>query len=129
MAEILHQLVDSLYHYLQCFIHPRWCRISSINSMASLQVWKRLFQGVIFFDVLMLLLLSLASAWDFRKKDGKSMGICLEKHMGVSKNRVFTCFYPKSSILTWVFHYKPSILGEKNVFFLETPISNKLYLP
>ena len=32
MAEILHQLVDSLYHYLQGFIHPRWCRISSINS-------------------------------------------------------------------------------------------------
>ena len=33
MEEILHHLVDSLSHYLQCFIHPRWCRISSINSM------------------------------------------------------------------------------------------------
>ena len=32
MAEILHQLIDSLSHHLQGFIHPRWCRISSINS-------------------------------------------------------------------------------------------------
>ena len=34
MEEILHQLICSLSHYLQGFIHPRWCRISSINSMA-----------------------------------------------------------------------------------------------
>ncbi len=27
--------VGSLSHYLQGFIHPRWCRISSINSMVS----------------------------------------------------------------------------------------------
>ena len=33
MEEILHQLVDSLSRYLQGFIHPRWCRISSINSI------------------------------------------------------------------------------------------------
>ena len=33
MAEILHQLIGSLTHYLQGFIHPRWCRISSINSI------------------------------------------------------------------------------------------------
>ena len=33
MAEILHQLIGSLSHYSQAFIHPRWCRISSINSM------------------------------------------------------------------------------------------------
>ena len=33
MAEILHQSIGSLSHYLQGFIHPRWCRISSINSM------------------------------------------------------------------------------------------------
>ena len=32
MAEILHLLIGSLSHYLQGFIHPRWCRISSINS-------------------------------------------------------------------------------------------------
>ena len=32
MEEILHQLIGSLSHYLQGFIHPRWCRISSINS-------------------------------------------------------------------------------------------------
>ena len=34
MEEILHQLilVGRLSHYLQGFIHPRWCRISSINS-------------------------------------------------------------------------------------------------
>ena len=33
MEEILHQLISSLSHYLQGFIHPRWCRISSINRM------------------------------------------------------------------------------------------------
>ena len=33
MGEILHQLICSLSHYLQGFIHPRWCRISSINSI------------------------------------------------------------------------------------------------
>ena len=33
MEQILHQLIGSLSHYLQGFIHPRWCRISSINSM------------------------------------------------------------------------------------------------
>ena len=36
MEEILHQLpveVGSLSHYLQGFIRPRWCRISSINSI------------------------------------------------------------------------------------------------
>ncbi len=32
MAEILHQLIGSLSHYLQGFVHPRWCRISAINS-------------------------------------------------------------------------------------------------
>ena len=32
MEEILHQLICSFSHYLQGFIHPRWRRISSINS-------------------------------------------------------------------------------------------------
>ena len=31
MEEILHQLIGSLSHYLPSSIHPRWCRISSIN--------------------------------------------------------------------------------------------------
>ena len=26
-------MVGSLSHYLQGFIHPKWCRISSINSI------------------------------------------------------------------------------------------------
>ena len=29
MAEILHQLIGSLSHYLSDFVHPRWCRIFS----------------------------------------------------------------------------------------------------
>ena len=33
MAEILHQLIGGLSHYLQCCMHPRWCVISSINRM------------------------------------------------------------------------------------------------
>ena len=32
MEEILHQLIGSLSPYLLGFVHPRWCRISSINS-------------------------------------------------------------------------------------------------
>ena len=32
MEEILHQLIGSLSHYSKSFVHPRWCRISSINS-------------------------------------------------------------------------------------------------
>ena len=38
MEEILHQLICSLSHYLQGLIHPRWCRISSINS-SGLYLW------------------------------------------------------------------------------------------
>ena len=35
MEEILHQLIGSLVHYLQGFIHPRWLfGISSINSIS-----------------------------------------------------------------------------------------------
>ena len=33
LEEILHQLIGSLSHYLQGFIHPRRCRISSIHCM------------------------------------------------------------------------------------------------
>ena len=33
LEEILHQLIGSLSHYLQGFVHPRWCRISAINSI------------------------------------------------------------------------------------------------
>ena len=41
MAEILHQLICSLSHYLQGFIHPSWCRISSINSSMSISLSLR----------------------------------------------------------------------------------------
>ena len=34
MAEILHQLIGNLSHYLQGLIQPRWCRISAINSIS-----------------------------------------------------------------------------------------------
>ena len=34
MEEILHQLIWYISHYLQDSIHPRWCRISSINSIS-----------------------------------------------------------------------------------------------
>ena len=38
MAEILHQFIDSLSHYLKGFIHPRWLvEISAINSIS--QMW------------------------------------------------------------------------------------------
>ena len=43
LKKILHQLICSLSHYLQGFIHSRWCRISSINSIMSFPfvwLWK-----------------------------------------------------------------------------------------
>ena len=33
MEEILLQLIGTLSHHLQGSLHPRWCRISSINSI------------------------------------------------------------------------------------------------
>ena len=36
MEEILHQLIGSLSHYLQGFIHLWWCRISAINSSSGI---------------------------------------------------------------------------------------------
>ena len=40
MAEILHRLIGSLSHCLQGFIHPRWCRISAINSRSDRFILK-----------------------------------------------------------------------------------------
>ena len=31
-SEILHHLMRSSSYYLQVFLHPRWCRVSSINT-------------------------------------------------------------------------------------------------
>ena len=39
MEEILQQLVDSFSHYLQGFIHPRWCMIYSINIIMCLYIY------------------------------------------------------------------------------------------
>ena len=40
MEEILHHFICSFSHGLQGFTHPRWCRISSINSMLRFEgVW------------------------------------------------------------------------------------------
>jgi len=39
MEDILHQLVGSLSHYLQGFVHPRWCRSSSIDSIVHIYFW------------------------------------------------------------------------------------------
>ena len=41
MAEILHQLVWRISHYLQGFIHSRWCRISSINSSTCKEAFSK----------------------------------------------------------------------------------------
>ena len=38
MDKILHQLIGSLSHSFQSFRHPRWCRISSINSSTGIRV-------------------------------------------------------------------------------------------
>jgi len=44
-AEILHQLIGILSHYLQGLIHPWWCRISSINSTPNPKMQNRRLLG------------------------------------------------------------------------------------
>ena len=39
MQKIMHGLIWQMFHYIQGFIHPRWCRISSINSIILSQLW------------------------------------------------------------------------------------------
>ena len=41
MEEILHLLIGSFSHYLQGFIHPRWCRI--LNSITTNPSFKQVF--------------------------------------------------------------------------------------
>ena len=49
MEEILHQLIGSLSQFLQGFLHPRWCRISSINSSTwRWMVWKWMVEILVF---------------------------------------------------------------------------------
>ena len=43
--KILHQLIGSLSHYLQGFIHTRRCRISSINSMSKVDPLQQGWSG------------------------------------------------------------------------------------
>ena len=53
MEEIMHQLIGRLSHYLQGSLHPRWCRISAINSShrkmdgwnTMVSFWDELFAG------------------------------------------------------------------------------------
>jgi len=45
MEEILHQLKWRIYHYLQGFVHVKWCRISSINSIMEIQEIQKEFRG------------------------------------------------------------------------------------
>ena len=35
MAEILHQLIGSLSHHFQGFIHPTWCKISAKSTVVT----------------------------------------------------------------------------------------------
>ena len=41
MAEILHRSIGSISHYLQSYIHPKWCRNSAINSITHHCPWIR----------------------------------------------------------------------------------------
>ena len=47
MEEILHQLIGGLSHYLQGFIHPRWCKISAINSTISTESIRKTYQVIL----------------------------------------------------------------------------------
>ena len=60
MEDILHQLIGSLSHDLQCFIHVGWCRISSINSIFSLF-------GQVIFLLLFFEIFFLVSVWNPQK--------------------------------------------------------------
>ena len=46
MEEILHQLMNSFFHHLQGFIHPRWCRISFINSIKHMTCIFKIYYGI-----------------------------------------------------------------------------------
>ena len=49
MEEILHQLKWRIYHYLQGFVHVKWCRISSINSISTISdPWKKNMELLLF---------------------------------------------------------------------------------
>ena len=53
MEEIRHQLISSSSHYFQGFIHPRWCMISSINSVINFKHTAPYWQGVIYLPFLL----------------------------------------------------------------------------
>ena len=55
MAGILHQLIGSLSHDLQGFIHVRWCRISAINSTIHInQLFTAILQQFVHLPILIL---------------------------------------------------------------------------
>ncbi len=101
MAEILHQLIGSLYHYLQGSIRPRWCRISAINSI--IKPWSHVFPFFFFFGFLSqstekaeVSIQSASFAGRTRPRTNLKFVVYHLKEMGVSKNRGGP---PKSSIL------------------------------
>ena len=51
MEKILHQF--SFSHYLQGFIHPRWCRISSSNSSTVIEKYMAQSLHIVFLDRLL----------------------------------------------------------------------------
>ena len=73
MAEIRRSPVEvgSLSHYLQCFIRPRWCRISSINSRAS---FHQIIPGQVF------LLVGLTSSKKIKNQSHKDLVLLLSEN-------------------------------------------------
>ena len=69
MADILHQLVGGLSHYLHGFIHLRWCRISAINSTNKHQLLKspQVFNDDLAFLGMMIFFVE--TSWGFEKQE------------------------------------------------------------
>ena len=120
MAEILHQLIGSLSHYLRGFTHPRWCRISAINSSIPVHVAIANFSmhGSFFKPTETTRLTRLTRRhcgelqWDQKKRrDGPMVAIRLEAH--VKTVAVFTgCLPPNEA--TKEFKLFCVLLGEMN---------------
>ena len=93
-------LIDGLSHYLEGFVHPRWCMISSINSMTkevlnfiirvNLQQLKEIFSSQLFSSEKALQTLTrwwFQTFFSFSPLAGEDFQFHIFCHMGVSENR------------------------------------------
>ena len=101
--EILHQLICSLSHYLQGFKHPRWYRISSINSMDCLPCSFSI-RCMFFFKDELMTKVDVSKAQGLSKRLGVPCIFLLDgiepANLKIDENFMATCFSIKGSVLS-----------------------------